>query len=158
MKSVEEIAAEIVAREGGYIDDPDDPGGATKHGVTIGTLRRGLRGQSMSKSQADGRARLVHAPRFVRAHRHLLPEPRTAASRARASEALLAGDGLARKRRERLEALRTCRARSVAACRLVEKGGLGRAAARHRGPFTGRCRLTGRGPRSGGAVEPRSML
>ncbi|WPY94772.1 holin-associated N-acetylmuramidase [Limimaricola variabilis] len=40
MKSVEEIAAEIVAREGGYIDDPDDPGGATKHGVTIGTLRR----------------------------------------------------------------------------------------------------------------------
>ncbi|OOY22257.1 peptidoglycan-binding protein [Thioclava sp. DLFJ5-1] len=40
MKSVTQIAAEIVAREGGYIDDPDDPGGATKHGVTLGTLRR----------------------------------------------------------------------------------------------------------------------
>jgi lysozyme family protein len=40
MKSVEEIAAQIVAREGGYVDDPDDPGGATKHGVTIGTMRR----------------------------------------------------------------------------------------------------------------------
>lgn len=40
MKSVEQIAAEIVAREGGYVDDPDDPGGATNYGVTIGTLRR----------------------------------------------------------------------------------------------------------------------
>lgn len=37
---VRRMAQEIVAREGGYVDDPDDPGGATKHGVTIGTLRR----------------------------------------------------------------------------------------------------------------------
>lgn len=36
----EVIAREIVAREGGYVDDPDDPGGATKHGVTLATLRR----------------------------------------------------------------------------------------------------------------------
>lgn len=40
MKSVTEIAKEIVAREGGFVNDPDDPGGATKYGVTIGTLRR----------------------------------------------------------------------------------------------------------------------
>ncbi len=40
MKTVRELAAEIVAREGGYVDDPSDPGGATKHGVTIGTMRR----------------------------------------------------------------------------------------------------------------------
>lgn len=40
MKTVEEIAAEIVAREGGYVNDPDDPGGATKYGVTIGTMKR----------------------------------------------------------------------------------------------------------------------
>ena len=40
MKSVETIAAEIVAREGGYVNDPDDPGGATKYGVTLATLRR----------------------------------------------------------------------------------------------------------------------
>ena len=40
MRSVLELAEEIVAREGGYVDDPDDPGGPTKHGVTIGTLRR----------------------------------------------------------------------------------------------------------------------
>ncbi|WP_264213670.1 holin-associated N-acetylmuramidase [Leisingera thetidis] len=38
--SVREIAAEIVAREGGFANDPDDPGGATKYGVTLGTLRR----------------------------------------------------------------------------------------------------------------------
>lgn len=40
MPNVREIATEIVAREGGYVNDPDDPGGATNHGVTIGTLRR----------------------------------------------------------------------------------------------------------------------
>ncbi|WGH78344.1 holin-associated N-acetylmuramidase [Jannaschia ovalis] len=40
MPSVRSIAEEIVAREGGYVNDPDDPGGATKHGVTIHTMRR----------------------------------------------------------------------------------------------------------------------
>ena len=40
MPSVQHIAEEIVAREGGYVSDPDDPGGATKHGVTIHTMRR----------------------------------------------------------------------------------------------------------------------
>jgi lysozyme family protein len=40
MLSVKSIAEEIVAREGGFVKDPDDPGGATNHGVTIGTLRR----------------------------------------------------------------------------------------------------------------------
>ena len=40
MRSVEAIAEEIVAREGGYVNDPDDPGGATKYGVTLGTMRR----------------------------------------------------------------------------------------------------------------------
>lgn len=40
MLSVQSIAKEIVAREGGFVNDPDDPGGATNHGVTIHTLRR----------------------------------------------------------------------------------------------------------------------
>lgn len=40
MKSVQELAAEIVAREGGFVNDPADPGGATNHGVTLATLRR----------------------------------------------------------------------------------------------------------------------
>ncbi|MBN9889073.1 holin-associated N-acetylmuramidase [Salipiger abyssi] len=37
---VRRIAEEILAREGGYVNDPDDPGGATKYGVTIHTMRR----------------------------------------------------------------------------------------------------------------------
>ena len=40
MPTVDDIAREIVAREGGYVNDPDDPGGATNHGVTIHTMRR----------------------------------------------------------------------------------------------------------------------
>ncbi|WP_134679250.1 holin-associated N-acetylmuramidase [Paracoccus ravus] len=39
MKTVEQIAREIVTREGGYVNDPDDPGGATNYGVTLTTLR-----------------------------------------------------------------------------------------------------------------------
>lgn len=40
MQSVKGIAQEIVAREGGFVNDPDDPGGATNYGVTIHTMRR----------------------------------------------------------------------------------------------------------------------
>ena len=40
MHSVESIAADIVRREGGYVNDPDDPGGATKHGVTLQTMQQ----------------------------------------------------------------------------------------------------------------------
>ena len=39
MHSVRDIATEILNREGGYVNDPDDPGGATKYGVTIHTMR-----------------------------------------------------------------------------------------------------------------------
>jgi lysozyme family protein len=37
--TVREIAQEIVGREGGFVNDPDDPGGATNYGVTIHTMR-----------------------------------------------------------------------------------------------------------------------
>ncbi|MCF6272571.1 MAG: holin-associated N-acetylmuramidase [Rhodobacteraceae bacterium] len=40
MQNIDEITDGIIRREGGYVNDPDDPGGATKFGVTIGTLRR----------------------------------------------------------------------------------------------------------------------
>ena len=40
MQSVQQIATDIVRREGGFVDDPNDPGGATNHGVTIHTMRR----------------------------------------------------------------------------------------------------------------------
>ena len=40
MQTVRQIAEDIVAREGGFVNDPDDPGGATNFGVTIHTMRR----------------------------------------------------------------------------------------------------------------------
>jgi len=39
MLSVRELADDIVIREGGFVNDPDDPGGATNFGVTIHTMR-----------------------------------------------------------------------------------------------------------------------
>ena len=40
MPTVTEIATEIVDREGGYVNDPDDPGGPTNYGGTVHTMRR----------------------------------------------------------------------------------------------------------------------
>jgi lysozyme family protein len=40
MQTVDAIAERILAHEGGYVNDPDDPGGVTNHGVTIHTMRR----------------------------------------------------------------------------------------------------------------------
>ena len=40
MQSVRALAEDIIRSEGGYVNDPDDPGGATNHGVTIHTMRR----------------------------------------------------------------------------------------------------------------------
>lgn len=63
MQSVTEIATEIVAREGGYVNDPDDPGGATKYGVTIHTMRRlGL------DLTGDGRVNEADVRVLTRAH------------------------------------------------------------------------------------------
>lgn len=39
MQTVYQIASAIVGREGGFVNDPDDPGGATNYGVTIHTMR-----------------------------------------------------------------------------------------------------------------------
>lgn len=40
MRDLHQLADEIVAREGGFVNDPNDPGGATNFGVTIHTMRR----------------------------------------------------------------------------------------------------------------------
>jgi lysozyme family protein len=40
MQTVGQIADEIIRREGGFVNDPDDPGGATNFGVTVHTMRR----------------------------------------------------------------------------------------------------------------------
>jgi len=36
--TVDALIDDIIAREGGYVNDPDDPGGPTKYGVTQATL------------------------------------------------------------------------------------------------------------------------
>ena len=63
MLSVRQIAQDIVAREGGYVNDPDDPGGATNYGVTIHTMRRlGL------DLDGDGRIDAADVRVLTRAH------------------------------------------------------------------------------------------
>ncbi|MEM1066632.1 MAG: holin-associated N-acetylmuramidase [Pseudomonadota bacterium] len=61
MVSITEIADEIVAREGGYVNDPDDPGGPTKWGVTLGTLKRLKRDLT-----GDGRVDIADVQRLSR--------------------------------------------------------------------------------------------
>jgi lysozyme family protein len=39
VQSIQSIADKIIAREGGFVDDPDDPGGATQYGVSLRALR-----------------------------------------------------------------------------------------------------------------------
>ena len=63
MQTISQIAQQIVAREGGFVDDPDDPGGATKYGVTIHTMRRlGL------DLDGDGAVGVADVRRLSRAH------------------------------------------------------------------------------------------
>lgn len=35
MKTVDEMIEDILVREGGFVDDPDDAGGATNHGISL---------------------------------------------------------------------------------------------------------------------------
>ncbi len=62
MLDVQQIAKEIVAREGGFVNDPDDPGGATNFGVTLGTARR----LNLDKD-GDGDVDAVDVQRLTRA-------------------------------------------------------------------------------------------
>lgn len=62
MSDVSDLARQIIAREGGFVNDPDDPGGATKYGVTVHTMRRlGL------DLDGDGRIDAADVRRLTRA-------------------------------------------------------------------------------------------
>ncbi|WP_406721389.1 MULTISPECIES: holin-associated N-acetylmuramidase [Thioclava] len=76
MPSVREIAEGIVAREGGFVNDPSDPGGATNYGVTIHTMRKlGLDLDHDGKiTEADVR-RLTRAQAVDIFVRHYFDEP-----------------------------------------------------------------------------------
>ncbi|NSX55593.1 holin-associated N-acetylmuramidase [Parasulfitobacter algicola] len=80
MQTVSDIAEEIVVREGGYVNDPDDPGGATNYGVTIHTMR----GLGMDLT-GDGRVTQADVRRLTQAQaveifvKHYFNRPRIAA-------------------------------------------------------------------------------
>ncbi|WP_127111820.1 holin-associated N-acetylmuramidase [Shimia sediminis] len=77
MQTVREIAEAIVAREGGYVNDPDDPGGATNHGVTIHTMRRlGLDLDKNGKVDARDVKRLSRAQAIEIYLKHYFEAPR----------------------------------------------------------------------------------
>jgi len=84
MRDVREIAEEIVAREGGYVNDPDDPGGATNFGVTIHTMRRlgldltgdgAVTARDVKKLTRDQAVNIFIDHYFNGPKLHLLPEP-----------------------------------------------------------------------------------
>lgn len=84
MDRVRQLAEEIVAREGGFVNDPDDPGGPTKYGVTLATLRGvGLDVNGDGRIDVADVAALSQAQAvslfvdryFHRPHLDLLPEP-----------------------------------------------------------------------------------
>ncbi len=77
MQRITDIANEIVAREGGYVNDPDDPGGATKYGVTIHTMRRlGLDLNGDGKVDAADVQRLDRTQAVAIFIEHYLQRPR----------------------------------------------------------------------------------
>ena len=69
--AVEKIIDDVIAAEGGYVNDPKDPGGETMYGITIATAREnGYFGpmSAMPEDVARGiyRKRYVSAPGFDR--------------------------------------------------------------------------------------------
>lgn len=76
MDQIDEIAREIVAREGGYVNDPDDHGGATNHGVTVHTMRRlglDLSGDGRIDAQDVRRLTRTEAERIFVKHYYARP-------------------------------------------------------------------------------------
>lgn len=69
MSTIAHIIADVIRSEGGYVDDPADRGGATKYGITIGTLGE-WRGRPVTKADVKAltveEAAEIYAARYVR--------------------------------------------------------------------------------------------
>lgn len=67
--SIDAILDEVLAREGGFVDHPDDPGGATNFGIARATLER-WRGRAVSREDVAAldaaEARAILAEDYVR--------------------------------------------------------------------------------------------
>lgn len=65
----EEIIEEILKREGGFVDHPNDPGGATNFGITRKVLKK-WRGRSTSIEDVRGltimEAKMIYFARYIR--------------------------------------------------------------------------------------------
>lgn len=65
---LKELLEELLRREGGFVNDPDDPGGATNFGITIGTLSM-YRGKKVSVSDVRnltiGEAKEIYYQRYL---------------------------------------------------------------------------------------------
>ena len=78
-EEVRVLAREIVRREGGFVNDPQDPGGATNHGVTIHTMRRlGLEINNDGAITSADMRRLTGAQAVEIFIKHYFVEPRIA--------------------------------------------------------------------------------
>lgn len=67
--SIEQMLAALLRNEGGYVNNPNDPGGETNYGVTVAVARaNGYQGAMRSMTRADAlaiyRSQYFHAPRF----------------------------------------------------------------------------------------------
>lgn len=77
--SYRDLTLEIIEREGGYVNDPDDRGGATKFGVTLQTLRDYRNNQALTaddvKDLTKGEAiQIFEAWYLIRPKINKLPE------------------------------------------------------------------------------------
>lgn len=68
-QTVQQLIDAIIDTEGGYVDDPNDPGGATRYGITEATARRNGYTGAMSALPRDVAYSIYlqdyyHAPRF----------------------------------------------------------------------------------------------
>lgn len=52
MPDINAMIDDILRREGGFVDNPDDSGGPTKYGITIATLSRYI-GRTASRSEVE---------------------------------------------------------------------------------------------------------